>query len=85
VPHRIGRAGILTTPRFYATIPAVVSPAQVPAVQRQEQKKGVMDYVLTTADAVIDLNALQLTIAGCELGSTRIHMAHDFRPCMLRS
>lgn len=85
MPHRIARPGISSTQRFYATIPAVVSPAQVPAVQRQEQKKGVMDYVLTTADAVIDLNALQLTISGCELGSTRIRMADDFRPRMLRS
>jgi hypothetical protein len=54
VPHRIARAGIPATQRFYATIPAVVSPAQPPAVQRQDQKKGVMDYVLTSADAVID-------------------------------
>ena len=47
------RAGVSAIHRMSATIPAVTSPAQTPAVQRgSEPKKGVMDYVLTTADAV---------------------------------
>jgi len=41
--------------RHYATIPAVTSPAQPPAVQQSSlPKKGVMDYVLTTADSVVN-------------------------------
>ena len=51
MPHSYARAGIPAIQRSYATIPAVTSPAQPPAVQSQE-KKGVMDYVLTSADAV---------------------------------
>jgi hypothetical protein len=51
VSHSYARAGIPAIQRSYATIPTVTSPAQPPAVQRQE-KKGVMDFVLTSADAV---------------------------------
>ena len=53
VPASVFRAGAPVIQRHYATIPAVTSPAQTPAVQRSsEPKKGVMDYVLTTADSV---------------------------------
>jgi len=48
-----GRSAIPAIQKSYATIPAVASTAQTPAVQRAgEPKKGVMDYVLTSADAV---------------------------------
>ena len=53
VPRSVPRSVIPIVQRFYATIPAVTSPAQPPALQRSsEPKKGVMDYVLTSADAV---------------------------------
>ena len=53
MPLSVTRQNPLLLQRTYATIPAVTSPAQTPAVQRSsEPKKGVMDYVLTTADAV---------------------------------
>jgi hypothetical protein len=53
VPRSTPRSVIPSIQRFYATIPAVTSPAQTPALQRSsEPKKGVMDYVLTSADAV---------------------------------
>jgi hypothetical protein len=49
-----GRAAIPAIQKSYATVPAVASTAQTPAVQRAgEPKKGVMDYVLTSADAVL--------------------------------
>jgi hypothetical protein len=65
---RVARAGIPATSRFYATIPAVVSPAQTPALQRQEPKRGVMDYVLTSADAVIDLYCLSTNLDRLSIG-----------------
>jgi hypothetical protein len=53
VPISCTRTTIPYINRYYATVPAVTSPAQTPAVQQSsEPKKGVMDYVLTTADAV---------------------------------
>lgn len=58
MPHSYARAGIPAIQRSYATVPADTSPAQPPAVQSQ-QKKGVMDYVLTSADAVFpNLNGI---------------------------
>ena len=53
VPSSVLRVGTPVIQRHYAAIPAVTSPAQPPAVQRpSEPRKGVMDYVLTTADSV---------------------------------
>ena len=53
VPTSCTRTTIPSISRCYATIPAVTSPPRTRAVQRSpEPKKGVMDYVLTTADAV---------------------------------
>jgi len=55
LPRSTPRSVIPSIQRSYATIPAVTSPAQTPALQRSsEPKKGVMDYVLTSADAVVN-------------------------------
>ena len=41
--------------KSYVIISPATSQAQKPAVQQQsEPKKGIMDYVLTTVDAVLD-------------------------------
>ena len=57
------RGGVPAVQKSYATIPAVTSQAQTPVVQRQsEPKKGVMDYVLTTADAVLNSYLYKLTL-----------------------
>src|SRR5271170_7044270 len=61
VPRSIPRTAIPALQRSYATVPTVTSPAHPPALQRQEPKKGVMDYVLTTADAVLTPHTPHLT------------------------
>ena len=53
VPRIAITAGLPVVQKSYATVPIATSPALKPAVRQQsEPKKGVMDYVLTTADAV---------------------------------
>lgn len=78
VQHTTFRAGVPVVQRAYATVPSVAIPAQTPALRKQSvSKKGVLDYVLTSADAVCVLIIPDLN-KDCELGSTRVHMADDF-------
>ena len=72
------------TQRPYATVPVVRSPVKMPAVQQKsEPRKGVMDYILTSADTVFHTEVSTDSI-GCKLGSPRFSLAYDLWSCLLR-